>query len=156
MRIKTIAHALAAIGEPLGDKDLLLVILNGLDHDYDIVVSLIIYQMDEINLEKVQYLLLMHEQRLISKNFVDSSFVNFDSTVNVNVNVATHGGRFGNGSINNSRGGYMPCGGGFVNRGGRGRGQSSGHLVYFQLRGKPSHFLDKYFHWFNRKFSTSF
>ena len=39
MRIKTIAHALAAIGEPLGDKDLLLAILNGLDHDYETVLS---------------------------------------------------------------------------------------------------------------------
>ena len=45
------------------DKDLLLAILNGLDHEYETVVSLITYQMDEIDLEKIQYL-LMHEQRL--------------------------------------------------------------------------------------------
>ena len=40
-KIKTIGHALAAIGEPLNDKDLLLAILNGLDHEYETVVSLI-------------------------------------------------------------------------------------------------------------------
>ena len=49
MKIKTINHSLAAIGEPLTDKDLLLQILNGLDHYYEIVVSLITYQMDEID-----------------------------------------------------------------------------------------------------------
>ena len=50
LKIKTIGHSLVAIGEPLDDKELLLAILNGLDHDYEIVVSLITYQMDEINI----------------------------------------------------------------------------------------------------------
>ena len=53
LKIKTICHSLAAIGESLNDKDLLLVILNGLDHEYETVVSLITYQMDEIDLEKM-------------------------------------------------------------------------------------------------------
>ena len=68
LKIKTIGHALAATGEPLSDNELLLAILNGLDQDYETVVSLITYQMDDIDLEKVQYLLLMHEQRLSTKN----------------------------------------------------------------------------------------
>lgn len=59
------------------DKELLLAILNGLDHDYETVVSLVTYQMNDVDLDKVQYLLLMHEQRLISKN-VPQSTVNFD------------------------------------------------------------------------------
>jgi len=50
LKIKTIGHTLAAIGETLHDKDLLLAILNGLDYYYEIVVSLITYQMDEIDL----------------------------------------------------------------------------------------------------------
>ena len=66
--IMSIGHSLVAIGEPLDDKELLLAIINELDHDYEMVVSLITYQMDEINIEKVQYLLLMYEQRLLSKN----------------------------------------------------------------------------------------
>jgi len=68
LKIKTISHALATIGEPLSDNELLLAILNGLDQDYETVVSLITYQMDDIDLEKVQYLLLMHKQRLCTKN----------------------------------------------------------------------------------------
>ena len=83
--------------------------------------------MDEINLEKVQYLLLMHEQCLASKNSVDSSFVSFDSAINANV--ATYGSRSGNDSINNNRGGNMSRGGGYMNRGGRGRGQSGGRRI---------------------------
>lgn len=52
LRIKTINHALAAIGEPLNDQDILMTILHGLDEDYDTVVGLS-SQMDEIDLEKV-------------------------------------------------------------------------------------------------------
>ena len=63
LKIKIIVHALAAIGEPLADKELLLAIMSGLGSDYEIVVSFITFQMDEINLQNVQYLLLMHEQR---------------------------------------------------------------------------------------------
>jgi len=84
LKIKTIGHTLATIGEPLNDKDLLLAILNGLNQDYETVVSLITYQMDEINLEKVQYLLSMHEQKLLVKNSPQSS-ISFDS---MHVNVA--------------------------------------------------------------------
>ena len=53
LKIKTIGHSLAAIGEPLNDKDVLLAILNGLDQEYETVVSLITYQMDNIDLDKV-------------------------------------------------------------------------------------------------------
>ena len=49
LKIKTIGHTLAAIGEPLNDKEILLAILNGLDQEYEIVVSLITYQMDDID-----------------------------------------------------------------------------------------------------------
>ena len=92
LKIKTIRHALAAIGEPLNDKDLLLTILNGLDHDYETVFSLITCQMDDINLEKVQCLLLMHEQRLAAKNMSISSAINFDiaASSSMHVNVASY------------------------------------------------------------------
>ena len=61
LKIKTIGHSLAAIGEPLDDKELLLAILNDLDHDYENVVSLVTYKMNDVDLDKVHYLLLMHE-----------------------------------------------------------------------------------------------
>jgi len=146
LKIKTISHALVAISEPLSDKDLLLAILNGLDHDYETMVSLIIYQMDDINLEKVQYLLLMHGQRLAAKNLSVSS-VNFDyvASSSMNVNVASYWSRNGNG-FGNNRGGFMPRGGNYQNRGGRSRGRSGGRRIYCQLCGKPGHFVDKCFH----------
>ena len=46
----------------------------------------------------------------------------------------------------------MPHGGGFLNQGGRGRGQFGGRRVYCQLCGKPGHFVNKCFHQFDRKF----
>ena len=86
LKIKTIGHAPATIGEPLNDKELLMAILHGLDNDYETIVSIVTYQMDEINLEKVQYLLLMHEQRLVAKDMSNSFVFGFDS---INVNLAS-------------------------------------------------------------------
>ena len=87
LKIKTIRHSLATIGEPLDDRELLLAILNGLDHDYKTIVSLVTYQMNDVDLDKVQYLLLMHEQRLISKNLPQST-VSFNSvTPSMKVNL---------------------------------------------------------------------
>jgi len=53
LKIKTIGHFLAAVGDLINDKDLLMAILNGLGDDYDNVIGLIAYQMDEINIDKV-------------------------------------------------------------------------------------------------------
>ena len=96
LKIKTIGHSLIAVGDPISDKDLLLAILNGLGADYDNVIRLITYQMDEINIDKVQYLLLMHEQRLSTKNVYQVSTVsNFENAM-MSVNFAsqtTRGGR---------------------------------------------------------------
>ena len=60
------------------------------------MVSLITYQMDDINLEKVQYLLLMHGQRLAAKN-LSVSFVNFNyvASSSMNVNVSSYWSRNG-------------------------------------------------------------
>lgn len=61
LKLKSIGHALPTIGEPLNDTELLMAILHGLDSDFETVVSLVTYQMDDIDIDKVQYLLLMHE-----------------------------------------------------------------------------------------------
>ena len=90
LKIKTIGHALAAIGEPISDKDLLLAILSGLDSDYETVFSLVTNQMDDINLEKIQYLLFMHEKRLSVKNSSSSSVLSFEGITSMNANVASH------------------------------------------------------------------
>jgi len=62
-------------------RELLMAILHGLDNDYETVVSFITYQMDEINIEKVQYLLLMYEQRLAAKNMSSSSIYGLESVM---------------------------------------------------------------------------
>ena len=116
LKIKTIGHTLATIGKLLNDKELLLVILNRLDQEYETVVSLITYQADEIDLEKVQYLLLMHEQRLSVKNFV----VNFDSVSTMHVNVASIPSGQNYNFCSNRRGSFQR-GNGYGNKGG-GRG----------------------------------
>ena len=154
LQIKTLGHSLATIGEPPDDKELLLAIINGLDHDYETVVSLITYQMDKINIEKVQYLLLMHEQRLLSKNLplLASTFnseLQKSSGMKVNMAQST---RTGSCEFVANRGGYMTRGGSSINRGGRGRGRSSNRRVYCQLCGKSGHFADKCYHRFDRNF----
>jgi len=109
--------------------------------------------MDEIDLEKVQYLLLMHEQRLAAKNLPQIS-ANFDSVMSssMNVNVASYLSRNGSRFVNNHRGSYISRGGSYVNRGGRGRGRTPGRRVYCQLCGKPGHFVEKCYHRFDRNF----
>ena len=136
LKIKTIGHSLAAIRKPLRDKDLLLAILNGLDHEYETIVSLITYQMDDIDLEKVQFLLLMHEQRLTSKNLSHSS-INVESIMpsSIHVNMTT-----------------------YTLRGKReeGRGRETSRRIYCQLCGKPGHFVNRCYHHFDRNFQRNF
>jgi len=87
-----------------------MTILHGLYEDYDMVVGLITYQMDENDLEKVQYLLMMHEQRLATKNMNMSNTVHkFDSVATMNVNYAPQLTR--NSIVNTSRGGFPNRGG---------------------------------------------
>ena len=126
LKLKTISHSLAAIGEPLNDNELLLAILNGLDQDFDTIVRLITYQMDDIDLEKVQYLLLMHEQQLVVKN-VPPPIHQFDSLhSSMSVNMASHSfGASNTGNVGYNQGGYSSQGGGSSFREGRGRGRSS-------------------------------
>jgi len=152
LKIKTIRLSLAAIGESLSDKDVLLAILNGLDHEYETIVSLVTYQMDEIDLEKMQYLLMMHEQHLNSKNMAQAS-VNFESVMSnpINVNMTSIAPRNGN----NSREGFKQKGGGYLQRGGKGRGRTSNRRFYCQLCGKPGHLVDKCYHRFDRNFQRN-
>ena len=71
LKIKTIGNALTTSGEPMPDKDLILAVISGLGSDDETIVSLITYQTNEIKLEKVQYLLLLHEQQLGVQNSVN-------------------------------------------------------------------------------------
>ena len=133
----------------MSDNELLLAILNSLDQDYDTVVSLITYQMDDIDLEKVQYLLLMHEQRLAAKNVPQSS-LHFDSlSSTMNVNMASHQS---NRNFGYNRGRYSQRGGSSGFRGGRSQDRSN-RKFYCQLCGKLEHLVDKCYYRFDRNFT---
>ena len=108
--------------------------------------------MDEIDLEKVQYLLLMHEQWLVTQN-VPHLTTAFDSPMSssMSVNVASYSSQNGNGSVTNTRGGYNNRRGHYGTRGGR----LAGKRIYCQLCEKLGHFVDKCYHIFDKNFHQS-
>ncbi|KAL5848586.1 hypothetical protein ACOSQ4_006599 [Xanthoceras sorbifolium] len=68
LHIKTIGDALSAAGEDVPERDLLLSLLNRVGHEYDAIVVLVSSQQRTIDLEKTQFLFLMHEQRIEQLN----------------------------------------------------------------------------------------
>ena len=149
LKLKSIGHVLATIGEPLNDRELLMAILYGLDSDFETVVSLITYQMDDIDIDKVQYLLLIHEQRLAVKNA--SSVSSIYNVGSANVNLTSQWTKDNSGM---PRGGGGSRGGSYRggNYRGRGRGRSFGCRMYCQLCGRSGHLVDCCYHRFNQNF----
>ena len=64
LRIKTISDNLAAIGEPIKDRDHILQFLGGLGPEYNSIVASLTTREDDFSLHSVHNILLMHEQRL--------------------------------------------------------------------------------------------
>ncbi|KAL5822841.1 hypothetical protein ACOSQ4_020741 [Xanthoceras sorbifolium] len=135
MKIGTIGDALITAGHEVSDYDMILSILNGLDyHEYDPVVVLISSQAKTMNVQDVQYLLMLHEQRIEQLN--TSSVIDVSS--GVSANFVTHfdgGGRGYQG-----RGSRQQRGSNF--RGGRGRcrgGRWNAQKLHCQLCQKPGH-----------------
>jgi len=65
----------------------------------------------------------------------------------MSVNVVSYSSQGGNGSVNNSRGGYNTGEGNYGVRGGQSKGRSfGGKRIYCQLRKKLGHFVDKCYH----------
>jgi len=89
--------------------------------------------MDDIDLEKVQYLLLMHDLRLTSKNLSHSS-INVESMMpsSMHVNITAYTPRDA-GKFMNNRNSFAQNRGGYVNREGRGQGRQSGRRICCQL-----------------------
>ncbi|KAL5855593.1 hypothetical protein ACOSQ4_005395 [Xanthoceras sorbifolium] len=116
MKIGTIGDALITAGHEVSDYDIILSILNGLGHEYDPVVVLISSQAKTMNVQDVQYLLMLHEQRIEQLN--TSSVI--DVSLGVSANFVTHfdgGGRGYQG-----RGSGQQRGSNFWGGRGRGRG----------------------------------
>ncbi|KAL5825256.1 hypothetical protein ACOSQ3_021319 [Xanthoceras sorbifolium] len=132
LKIKNIGDALSAAGEEVSERDLLLSLMHGVGHEYDVVVVLISSQRCTMSLEEAQFLLLMHEQRIEELNSPN----NF-------------GGHAANYAANNTRGGIP---GGFNRHGSRGRGRGGrfgGRKLYCQLCTKPGHHAFQCYHRFD-------
>ncbi|KAL5766650.1 hypothetical protein ACOSP7_017267 [Xanthoceras sorbifolium] len=68
LQIKNIDYALSTAGDEISERDVLLSLMHGVGHKYDVIVVLISSQRSTVSLEDVQFLLLMHKQRIESLN----------------------------------------------------------------------------------------
>nr|CAN82380.1 hypothetical protein VITISV_021579 [Vitis vinifera] len=64
LNMKTISDNLAAVGEPVKDRDHILQLLGGLGPDYNSIVASLTAREDDLSLHSVHSILLTHEQRL--------------------------------------------------------------------------------------------
>ncbi|KAL5755822.1 hypothetical protein ACOSQ2_020568 [Xanthoceras sorbifolium] len=122
LKLRTMADSLAAAGQPMSDRDLLLNVLQGLGSEYDAVIVNITSQ-HGISLQDAQFQLMSYEARLDQHNSSTS------------LTLATASAQFAH--SNNSRGGTNQ-----YNRGrrGRGRGTGRGRGIICQLCGKTGHY----------------
>ena len=70
LKAKTIGDALKSTSEMIRDHDLLLNMLNGLGHEYDLMVVLISSHKQIMSIQEAQYLLKIHEQKIACLNTV--------------------------------------------------------------------------------------
>ena len=66
LKLKTLVDNLAAIGEPVTNRDHILQLLGGLGADYNSIVASLTTREDEVSLHSVHTILLTHEQCLES------------------------------------------------------------------------------------------
>ncbi|RVW22623.1 Retrovirus-related Pol polyprotein from transposon RE1 [Vitis vinifera] len=64
LKMKTIYDNLAAVGEPVKDRDHILQLLGGLGPDYNSIVAFLTAREDDLSLHSVHSILLTHEQKL--------------------------------------------------------------------------------------------
>ncbi|RVW76269.1 Retrovirus-related Pol polyprotein from transposon RE1 [Vitis vinifera] len=70
LKMKTITNSLAAIGEPMAERDQILQLLAGLEADYNPIVASLTAREDDLTLHSVHSILLSHEQRLHFQNSI--------------------------------------------------------------------------------------
>ncbi|KAL5798945.1 hypothetical protein ACOSQ2_003765 [Xanthoceras sorbifolium] len=137
MKIKNIGDALIEAREDVPDRDLILALLSGVGHIYDVVVVMISSQHRTMSLEDAQFLFLMYEQRIDQLNSTTQLNVASTSTnfaVNQPRSYDKKGQRNGGNTGQNNRG----------NGRGRnglkgGRYQHSNQRIYCQLFSKSGH-----------------
>ncbi|RVW59875.1 Retrovirus-related Pol polyprotein from transposon RE1 [Vitis vinifera] len=143
LKLKSLADNLAAIGEPVTDRDQILQLLGGLGADYNSIVASLTAREDEMSLHSVHSILLTHEQRLSFQNSVAEDNV-------ISANLATPQYQH----FNNKRSSGQNRQSGFNTRRGTngGRSQSSQHRPQCQLCGKFGHTVVRCYHRFDINF----
>ncbi|KAL5773611.1 hypothetical protein ACOSQ2_013535 [Xanthoceras sorbifolium] len=75
LKVQSIGDELLAAGQAVCDSDLILSVISGVGHEYDLVVVMISHQQKTMSLSDLQYVLMLREQRIEQLNVVSS----FDS-----------------------------------------------------------------------------
>ncbi|KAL5753577.1 hypothetical protein ACOSP7_021797 [Xanthoceras sorbifolium] len=128
------------------DNDLVLSILNGIGHEYDLVVVFISSQRLTMSLQEVQYMLMIHEQKIAylnSSSQVDVSNINTNFVAGNQCSRQPQRG----GSSNGREGGKD-----------RGRGRNGGKLnnnknrSSYQICGREGHSAMYYYNRFDRSY----
>ena len=143
LKLKSLADNLAAIGEPVTDRDQILQLLGGLGADYNSIVASLTAREDEMSLHSVHSILLTHEQRLSFQNSAAEDNV-------ISANLATPQYQH----FNNKKSSGQNRQFGFNTRRGTkgGRSQSSQHRPQCQLCGKFGHTVVRCYHRFDINF----
>ncbi|KAL5825076.1 hypothetical protein ACOSQ3_021139 [Xanthoceras sorbifolium] len=135
LKIKNIGDALSVAGEEVSERDLLLSLMHGVGHEYDVVVVLISFQRTAMSHEEAQFLLLMHEQRIDELNTTNQiTFAGASAHFTANHNADKRDQR---------------SGGNFNRNGSRGRGRggrSGGRKLYCQLCTNPGYHAFQCYH----------
>ena len=99
LKLKSLEDNLAAIGEPVTDRDQILQLLGGLGVDYNSIVASFKIREDDMSLHSVHNILLTHEQRLgfqnlvtedniISTNLATPQYQHFNNKISSNRNLS--------------------------------------------------------------------
>ncbi|KAL5776957.1 hypothetical protein ACOSP7_009883 [Xanthoceras sorbifolium] len=127
LKMRGFSDSLAAVGQPMSNKDLMLHVLQGLGSEYDAVIVTI-----TMSIYEAQFLLMSFEARLEQQASSASLAI-----ANASANFTQSRG----GSQHYSRG-----------RRGRGRGNGRGRGIVCQLCGRIDHFSAICYHRFDQNF----
>lgn len=143
LKVKMLGDSLRAAGQQVNHHGLILNVLSGVGHEYDPVVVLVSSQKNTMTLQEVQYLLMLHEQRIeqlygglrLELGSATANLVSSGQSDRRNL-IGGYSGRNGD---NKSRG-----------RGRNGGRWNSNYGLFCQVCGKPGHTAIQCYHRFDR------
>ena len=153
MKIKNVFDSLAAIGEPMTERNQILQLLGGLGSDYDSIVTSLTTREDDISLHLIYSIPPTHEQQLCFQNTIPKIDL-------IAANMATTHHRNNNNGRNNNITCFSQNKNGFGQRlrrhppNGRGKGNPNTPTdrLQCQLCGKYGHTMIRCYHRFDINF----